>query len=308
MKKIMIIGWLLVSLLGGFSASLARVGAKVVLDLPEGAWASEYEGNARCILVTQIQWHIEITGDVEQASRATFMTSLHMQYNRTCAIPPGGCWRNMSYQETLNKRFDYTVYTGMYYAEVEAEYLDENGKMQYEEERLYFYVLTPPIPPEKQYIRPYSYPRSNARPRARCRILNYQKGSDREISGPVVKFQIWGEDDGDLNLAVVGWKIMTKWQIVKPVHPPNYNAPAEQNQYKTYIPLKDIVVQEWDTRKNPSDIHTYVLTVYMIDEHGRFGAGDEFTFTFDPDGTHGGGEEPPQDVIAPVKPKGVRFK
>lgn len=296
MIKKLILTISIILLLSNSQVLFGSINPEVYLDIPQNAWAGIKEGNAQCVLITNIKWRIRINGNIDEAKQATYSSSVHLQYNRTCATPYGQSYRNMSYEDAINEVFDYQFYTGMYYVEVESEL---NGHV--EEMRYTFYVLTPPIPPEKAYITPYSYPASNSRPYAKLRMLNVD---GKEITGPIVKFQMWIEDNGNKENMVMYWKIMTKWQSVKPIHPPNYNAPAEKDQYKTYIHYADWNggVQEWDTRHNPSDIGTYVLTVYAVDEHGRFGAGDAFTFTYDPDGTHGGGEDPPADTTPPNPP------
>jgi len=253
------------------------------------------EGNTRCILTTDVKWRVKILGDIEEAKRATYKTCLHLQYHRTCQVPEGFVCQKLDYNGITSKTFEYKCYTGMYYAEVES-YLDD----KVEENREYFYCLTPPV---KSYSEPYNYPVNNKRPVSLGQILNL--GSGDVITEPVVKFQIGGNDpDGNMFDGVLYWKIMTKWEEVRPVHTPNYNAPSERDQYKTYIPYSDTIIQEWDTRDNPSDIGEYELFVFAIDEHGRFGSGFQKTFYYHGDDTGGGGDDP-VDMTPPDAPTNV---
>ena len=246
------------------------------------------EGNTQCILTTDVKWKVKILGDIEEAKKATYKVCIHLQYHRTCQVPSGFYCPTLNYNEVISETFHYECYTGMYYAEVES-YLEG----QVEENRAYFYCLTPPV---KSFRNPYRYPVSNQRPVSTGQILNL--GNNNVITGPIVQFKIGGNDpDGDMRNGVLYWKIMTKWKNIKPIHPPNYNAPAERNQYKTFISYSDNLIQQWDTRDNPSDIGEYVLSVFAIDERGRFGAGFQKTFYY-----HGGGTEPPPPVPTRLKP------
>jgi len=277
----------------------AKIDAVCELILNENEIATGIkEGNAQCILTNDVRWKIKINGDLTEARQATYKVCIHLQYHRTCQVPSGFYCPNLNYEEVISEIFHYECYTGMYYVEVES-YL--NGKI--EENRLYYWCLTPPI---KSFSEPYKYPVNNQRPVSFGKILN--GGPGNIITGPVVRFQIWGNDpDGNENLGVMYWKIMTKWEVEKPIHPPNYNAPRERNQYKTYIPYANIPVQEWDTQENPSDIGEYVLSAFFIDEHGRFGAGYQETFYYHGDDTGNGGGDP-IDTVPPGPPRNFRLR
>lgn len=273
----------------------ARINAVVELILNDNEIASGIkEGATQCILTTDVKWRIKINGDINEAKQATFRTCLHLQYHRTCQVPSGFVCQKMTYDQIISKVFSYKCYTGMYYAEIES-YLGENT----EEYRYQFYCLTPPV---NQFTEPYVYPIANQRPVSYGKILNFT--SNNIISGPVVKFQIWANDpDGNMEKGVMYWKIMTKWETDRPVHVPNYNAPQERDQYKTYIPYQLPIVQEWNTEDNPSDIGEYELFVFAIDEHGRFGSGYQETFYYYGNDTGNPGEDPVE--INP--PQNIKF-